>query len=239
MISIFDSDINELTAYVAKNATKVYAYDESKALPVSEHSELILTKDSAYELGGSDMPCAAATVITGNLPVENKVVLVGKELKDIKRDCNYAKIVLISVKDAPEDEQAIFDLTKSLEYAKYKENVQGFMMRASSFRQREQVRVSKTALKKGLSFEALGATTIKSYLSRDVVNAVTVIFVADTASDFEPVQNFALHTAQILSAFNHILDNVLVDCAHCNLKEICDEVEGMRELHLNLSKPRY
>lgn len=239
MISIFDSDINELTAYVAKNATKVYAYDESKALPVSEHSELILTKDSAYELGGSDMPCAAATVITGNLPIENKTVLVGKELKEIKNDCNYAKIVILSVKDTAEDEQAIFDLAKSLEYAKYKENVQGFMMRTSVIKQREQVRVSKTAIKRGLSFEALGATTIKSYLAKDVVEAVTVIFVADARIDFMPLQQFSSHTSQILSAFNHILDNVLVDCAHCNLKEICDKVEGMRELHFSLSKPRY
>ena len=239
MINIFDDDIKKLKAYIAKNDAKVYAYDASKALPTSEHSSLILTKDSAYELGGSDMPCAVATVLTDGLPVVNQTLVIGKELKDIKHDCNYAKIVLISVKDASDDEQAIFDLTKSLEYAKYKENVEGFMMRASVIKQREQVRVSKTALKQGLSFESLGATTIKSYLSRDVVNAVTVLFVADTAADFSPLQDFAQHPPQILPAFNHILDHVLVDCAHCNLKEICDKVEGMRELHFSLSKPRY
>ena len=50
MISIFDSDINELPAYVAKNAPQIYAYDESTALPVSDHSDLILTKYRAYEL---------------------------------------------------------------------------------------------------------------------------------------------------------------------------------------------
>lgn len=236
MINIFDEDIKRLNDYVAKNATRIYQYDESKALPTSEHSSLILTKDSAYELGGSDMPCAVATVLTDELPVANQTVLIGKELKDIRQDCNYAKIVIISVKDAADGEQAIFDLTKSLEYAKYKENVQGFMMRASAIKQREQVRVSKVAIKQGLSFEALGATTIKSYLSRDVVKGVTVVFVADTCADFAPLQDFASHTSQILAAFNHILDNVLVDCAHCDLKVICDSVEGMRELHMKQAR---
>ncbi len=236
MINIFDGEIDNLKGYVDKFATKIYAFDERKVLPVSENSELILMKDAAYELGGSDKPCAAATVLTDDLPVQNQTILVGKELADIDKDCNYAKFVIISVKNTPDDEQGIFDLTKSLEYAKYKENVKGFMMRASTIRQREQVRVAKSALKNGLSFEALGATTINSYLARDVVNAVTVVFVADTSSDFAPLQSFASNTSQILSAFNHILDNVLVDCAHCNLKEICDEVDGMRTLHLSLAK---
>lgn len=232
MIGIFDEDIKNLFDYIAQSNVKIYPYDSGKALPTNEQSELILMKDAAFELGGSDMPCTAATVLTDDMAIKNQTVLIGKELKEIKNDCNYAKIVILSVKDTAEDEQAIFDLAKSLEYAKYKENVSGYMMRTSVIKQREQVRVSKTAIKRGLSFEALGATTIKSYLAKDVVEAVTVIFVADARIDFMPLQQFSSHTSQILSAFNHILDNVLVDCAHCNLKEICDKVEGMRELHM-------
>lgn len=232
MIGIFDEDIKKLFDCIAKNDAKVYPYDSGKALPTNEQSELILMKDSAFELGGSDMPCTAATVLTDDMPVKNQTILIGKELKDVKKDCNYAKIVIISVNAESDDEQAIFDLAKSLEYAKYKENVSGYMMRTSVIKQREQVRVAKSAIKRGLSFEALGATTIKSYLAKDAVKAVTVVFVADAQIDFAPLQEFSSHTSQILSAFNHILDNVLVDCAHCNLKEICDSVEGMRELHM-------
>ena len=34
------------------------------------------------------------------------------------------------------------------------------------------------------------------------------------------------------SSLNHIFDNVMFDCSTCNLKEICDEVDGLKELHL-------
>lgn len=231
MIKIFDGDIKKLLSVLDAQEQMVYSYDEKKALPTSDSSSLILLKDTAFELGGSDKPCVASTVVTDDIPLENKVYVIGKELADIKADCNYAKIVLISLDDAPEEEQEIFDLVKSLEYVKYKQNVDGFMMRASTMLHREQVRVAKSAIKKGLSFEKLGATTIKAYLEKPSVKAVSVIYVADANMDFAPLEEYCTHTSEILKAFNHILDNVLVDCAHCNLREICDEVEGMKELH--------
>ncbi len=236
MINIFDQDIRSLRLALATESARVFAYDENKVLPTSEHSELVMLRDCAFELGGSDMPCACATVVTDDIPLENQTIVIGKELSEIKGDCNYAKIVLLNLNYSPEGEQEIFDLIKSLEYAKYKENVTGFMMRASAISRREQVRVSKRAIKEGLSFEKLGATTIANYLSKDVVKSVSVIYVADSTADFDAITSFAEHTNKILGAFNHIMDNVLVDCAHCNLKQICDEVEGMREMHIRMSK---
>lgn len=236
MISIFDGEINVLYKLIDGVQTTVYEYDSTKALPTSEHSELVLMRDAAFELGGSDKPCVCATVVSDTAPIDNKTIVIGKELADIREDCSYAKIVLIGLKDSPDDEQGIFDLTKALEYSKYKENVQGFMTRVSALSQREQVRVSKTAIKHGLSFEKLGATVISGYLAKDAVKSVTVLYVADSSIDFDELQKFASKTSEILKAFNHILDNVLVDCAHCNLREICDEVEGMKELHFRNSK---
>ena len=106
MIGIFDEDIRKLFDCIAKNDAKVYPYDSGKALPTNEQSELILMKDTAFELGGSDMPCTAATVLTDDMPVKNQTILIGKELKDVKKDCNYAKIVIISVNAESDDEQA-------------------------------------------------------------------------------------------------------------------------------------
>ena len=45
----------------------------------------------------------------------------------------------------------------------------------------------------------------------------------------------AVKIKRTTSALNHILDNVF-DCSTCNLKEICDEVEGMKELHIKKAK---
>ena len=236
MIHIFDSDVKNLLNLLDGMPSKRFAFDKSKVLPTQTRCDLVLLRDCAFELGGSDCDCIGSTVVTDDIEFESETVLVGKELKDVKRDCNYAKIVLLSLKSSPEEEQQIFDLVKSLEYAKYDDNVKGFMMRASAFTQREQVRVSKQAVKNGLNFEKIGATTIASYLKKDVVKAVKVIFVADADVDFAPLYAFAEHTKEVLDAFNHLLDNVLVDCAHCNLKSICDQVEGMRELHVKMAK---
>lgn len=236
MIGIFDNDIKDILGLLDGTPFKRFPFDEKDVLPTQERSDLVLMRDSAYELGGSNLDSLGMALVTDDVALKSETILVGKELKDIKADCNYAKIVLISLKQSPDEEQKIFDLIKSLEYAKYKDNVKGFMMRASALTKREQVRVSKQALKEGLSFQKLGNTIIASYLTRSVVSAVTVIFIADAPVDFAPIYAISDRSSEVLDALNHILDNVLVDCAHCNLKEICDKVEGMRELHLKRAK---
>ena len=40
----------------------------------------------------------------------------------------------------------------------------------------------------------------------------------------------------ITKTLTHILDGLPTDCGHCSLKPVCDEVEGMRELHLGKKK---
>lgn len=238
MISIFDKEISKIAEIISGAPYREYAYDPQKALPVTEYGELVLARDCAFELGGSDTPSTGATVATDTLTVENKIIVVGKELNQINSDVNYARFVIIGLSRSPDDEQGIFDLVKSLEYAKYKENVGGFMVRSSAFTHREQVRVSKTAIKAGLSFEKLGDTAISGYLKRDAVKAVTVVYVADAGVDFDELYRVSGRTREIISAFNHILDNALVDCAHCSLKEICDEVDGIKEAHFRRNGSR-
>jgi hypothetical protein len=35
----------------------------------------------------------------------------------------------------------------------------------------------------------------------------------------------------ITSTLTHILEGLPTDCSVCQLKDVCDEVEGMKELH--------
>ena len=50
------------------------------------------------------------------------------------------------------------------------------------------------------------------------------------------LNSVAKKISQTTSALNHIFDNVMFDCSTCNLKEICDEVDGLKELHLKTVK---
>ena len=53
--------------------------------------------------------------------------------------------------------------------------------------------------------------------------------------NLNPDDDYVLMTARKVSgitrSLNTILEGIPTDCDSCGLKEICDEVEGMRELH--------
>ena len=39
-----------------------------------------------------------------------------------------------------------------------------------------------------------------------------------------------------MKKYSDIMKNLIMDCKACNLKEVCDEVEGMKELHFAQAK---
>jgi CO dehydrogenase/acetyl-CoA synthase beta subunit len=231
-MELFDERINNILKLLANYTAKSFSFDSGKVLPSGGRSELVLLKDSAFELGGSGLPSVGLSCVTQNIGIENRTLLIGRDLNEIDADCAYAKIVLLQIKEGYDSEQALFDAIKQLEYVKYKVFVDGFMTRASAMNHREQVRVSKAALKSGLSFEKIGNTLINEYLKRDGVSAASIVFITEPSFGFRALENEAAKIGEITSALNHMLDNVLVDCKSCSLKPICDEVEGMREMHL-------
>ncbi len=230
MIDFFDAYLEKTQNLLDGIPSERFAYNPLKCATIIPRAELVLLRDSAYELGGSDLPSVGYSLVTSK-DFESETVVVGRDLDKIKSDVSFAKIVLLSVEGFSGEEQALFDEIKDLEHAKYKLNVEGFMARASSMSHREQVRVSKSALKGGLSFEKVGNALIKEYLKEKGVKAVKIIFVTADGADYDALDKVAEKASEILDAFNHIYDNLMVDCKSCNLKAICDEVEGMRELH--------
>lgn len=234
-MDLFDGFVSDVLT-TAEKSSKRYAYAEKNSAAVSSRSELILLKDCAFELGGSDLPCVGFTLITQNIPLINETMVIGKDISDIDGDSPFAKIVLLETDIPQNDDQQLYGLIKEADYVKYKANVSGFMSRASAFNHREQVRVSKNAVKSGLTFEKVGNALIGEYLKLPFVRRASVIFITSSDADFEKIESIADRTSQITKALNHIFDNLLMDCKHCNLKTICDEVDGMKELHARALK---
>ncbi len=108
------------------------------------------------------------------------------------------------------------------------------MTRASALSMREQIRVSKKAVKKGITFADYGSVLLQEYLKNPIVKSAQIIFITQFEK-FDELLMLADKIKSTTSALNHILDNVF-DCSTCNLKEICDEVEGMKELHIKKAK---
>ena len=108
------------------------------------------------------------------------------------------------------------------------------MVRMSPESHREQIRVSKKAIAGGISFEKLGVNYIAEYKKNpNVVNA-TVIFATDPTLDYAKLQALAKMSVDVTGTLTHIFEGLPTDCSVCALKDICDEVEGMKELHFGV-----
>ena len=221
---------NNLINEIKGNLSNSKVLSSGKLLNVSDKNSVIFLSDTAFELGGNNKPCVSSLAVSSDIDFSNSLHLLGNDLNEIKSDSPFAKLVFIQVEDF-ENEQETFNKIKELEALRYHLNVEGFMTRASALNMREQIRVSKKAIKSGVTFADYGQTLLNEYLKFSYVKSAEIYFVTDSC-DFEKLNEIAKKIGQTTSALNHIFDNVMFDCSTCNLKEICDEVDGLKELHL-------
>lgn len=227
-MEFFDFLIDDTSALFDSKNKKQFSLLEGNCWTDEGHSGMILQRDCAYELKGTGFNLVTSRELSDG------VFLYGNDLSEIRKDRSYARITLVSV-DAPEDEQKLYDLVKKIEYVKYHCFPEGFMMRSASDSCKEAVRVSKTSINKGISFQKIGSLFINKYKEIPEVKSVSVIFVTDESVAYSKLSEFAKKSADITKALNHIMEDLNFDCNSCNLKPLCDEVEGMRELHFKAS----
>ena len=197
-------------------------------------SELILQRDSVFELGGGGNPSVNYTcVTTSSLITRDEIIVCGPDLPQIHEDTAFARIVFIETDDLKEaeDTERAYDAIRNIEYVRYHVFPAGYMVRVSSSTNEEQVRISKAAMRAGISFRYIGGTYIRRYKKLANVRNVRVIFVTDR-SVAEQLVPLAGKVDDITKTLTHILDGLPADCGHCSMKSVCDEVEGMKEMHL-------
>ncbi len=94
------------------------------------------------------------------------------------------------------------------------------------------MRVSREAITSGISFSHVGDMMIDAFHGRRHVRAGRIIFITDPAFDFKALSDSVKKAEEITTAIDHIFkDMQMVDCNACNLKQVCDEVDGLKELH--------
>ena len=212
-----------------------WAYNARDAWKDLGASELVLLKDAAYELGGSGKSAVNFTAVTDDAALvgSDEILLYGPDLKDVKSDSTFARIAILGVKEISKDEQEAFNTIQNMEFVKYHVFPEGYMMRVSPESNREQVRVSKKAVKKGISFKSVGADYIKQYHTNPNITAVKLIFITDPTVDYKALSERAKKINEVTKTMNKILEGLPedLDCASCSFKPVCDEVEGLKELH--------
>ena len=235
-MELYNSLIGETKALFEKLPRKAWDYNPKGAWASNDSSELVLQKDAAYELGASGKGSANFVLFTSSsdLVDRDQVILCGKDLKEIKGDCDFARIVLLRIGVLDDDDEAVYRTLRDIEFAKYHVYPQGYMVRISPESYREQVRVSREAVRKGISFQALGDSYIAEYKKNPNVINATVIFLTDPAADYAAFKALAKKSADVTGTLTHIFEGLPTDCSVCALKDICDEVEGMKELHFGV-----
>ena len=235
-MELYNSLIGETKALFEKLPRKAWDYNPKGAWASNDSSELVLQKDAAYELGASGKGSANFVLFTssGELVEKDQVILCGKDLREIKGDCDFARIVLLRIGVLDDDDEAVYRTLRDIEFAKYHVYPQGYMVRISPESYREQVRVSREAVRKGISFQALGDSYIAEYKKNPNVINATVIFLTDPAADYAAFKALAKKSADVTGTLTHIFEGLPTDCSVCALKDICDEVEGMKELHFGV-----
>ena len=235
-MELYNSLIGEAKGLYKDLPQKVWDYDPRNAWASNDSSELVLQKDAAFELGASGKGSANFVLFTSSpeLVEKDQVILCGKDLRDIKGDCDFARIVLLRIGVLDDDDEAVYRTLRDIEFSKYHVYPQGYMVRISPESYREQVRVSRTAIRKGINFKALGASYIAEYKKNPNVISAAVIFLTDPAANYAELKALAKKSADVTSTLTHIFEGISTDCSVCALKDICDEVEGMKELHFGV-----
>ena len=235
-MELYNSLINDTRAQLEGLSAKVWNYAPADCWADTGASELVLQRDAAYEMGALGKGSANYVLFTSSSELVDKdqVILYGPDMGQIKGDCDFARIVLLRVGVLDDDDEAVYRTLKDIEFAKYHVYPEGYMVRMSPESSREQVRVSKKALGKGISFRSIGASYVAEYKKDANVLNATVIFITDPKADYAALQAAAKKASAVTGTLTHILEGLPTDCSICALKDICDEVEGMKELHFGV-----
>ena len=238
-MEVYDSLINETFKTLENASFKELQLDNNIKWKTLKTNEFFLGREVAFELGDRFKPCTVYNLQTSDkqLVGEDKIYLIGQDLNEINENTNFSRITLFNIDDVKDQNKAYIGI-KKLDYERYKIIPEGYMILSSSVENKENIRVSKKAIKNGLNFTTLGNIYINHYKQMEGVNNVIVIFIVGDYSFLPDLVKLSKKTDEVTNAFDHILRDVILDCAICPLKKICEDVEALRKLHFETAKEK-
>lgn len=232
-MDLYDTLIQESLGLI--NEAPIRSLPLADSLPLwktESEQQLIFQKDMAYELGGGGLPAVSALAFTSQPAEADRLLLYGPDLPQLQADSPYARLTILHINDRDwQDDQQAYQLLRRMEYTRYHVHPQGFMIRISTSAGREPVRVSRRALQNGLDFSRVGQLFLDAYHRHPQVQAATLLFVTAPDFPYELLAQKAARMETVTSSLDQIFNNLVMDCRNCSLKPVCDEVEGLRELH--------
>ena len=244
-MELYNSIIEKIESNIGNQNPTRLDYNPGKCWEDVGGNQLVMMREAAYELGGDNKPAVnyACVTSTEGFADKDEILIYGKDLSEIHGSVPFARIAIIKVKELngenDEDTEPLFRAIQDIDFVKYHVYPKGYMIRSSSDSFREQVRVSKEAVSRGITFEQVGNSYISQFKKNPDVIAVKLIFATVDDANYDEMKKDAKKVRDITKTLSKILEGMATDCNSCNLREICDEVEGLKELHFGKEKKEF
>jgi len=232
---VFDSYLDQVKAMLnAKDVrakAQVYAFNESQTWPRTER-QIILNHETAIELGHPSTESLSFLMWTESAGKinDNNITIIGPDLDQINVErIPYGKIVLVKIHDFDEDNA--YQRFEKMDHLKYKSELEGYMLRSVPQDFKEWSRVSKKALKSGFSLKKMGNELIRDLKEIEFVDEVEIIFITSSKEDVRRFKPIAETVGKAIQAMNKMFVDLEYDCEHCGFKDVCNEIEGMKDMH--------
>ncbi|MFA6829468.1 MAG: hypothetical protein WCR67_02020 [Bacilli bacterium] len=229
---IYDSLISKVSLLLEKETSTNLKCTTS--WPTSEEKVFLFTEDCSVELGPNNLPSTYLIAYTSDekLVSKDEIILIGKDISELKGEVPFARITFINIDDSQiKADQESYRILRNIEYHRYKVNPQGYMIRVNTNQIREGARVSTVSQKKGLSFSDIGTKFLTEYKKDPKVRFVKQVFITSESFDYDSLRKISHINEGITVALDHIMKNLKMDCNTCSFKDICDSIEGMRDIH--------
>ena len=238
-MKIFAEVTDKMLSLLPENADKSVLFNKALCAEAGEKNSILFRSDTAYELGGSGKPSVSSIVFADLPSVQDEVLLYGPDLSDITEDVPFAHLTFVSLKQK-NDEELTYEQLKNIGFTAFQIYPKGYHIRISPSASKEQVRVAKAAIEsdKPLSFMNIGCSLISAFKENENVEAVRTVFITKKDFNYRELSFLAQKAKKITDAVHSTLQLDELDCASCKMKPICDEVEGLRELHFKMEKEK-
>ncbi len=238
-MKVYDKVIDETLKILEPLPKKELVVNPDVSWKCLENNEFLMGKEVAFELGDRLAPCTVYNCPTskGIFVPEDRITLIGKDIPELKGDTNFSRITFIDMDDE-EDANLAYTRIKRLEFERFKVIPEGYMILTSSVENRENIRVSKKAIKEGLNFSIIGNLFMNRYKTIPGVNHVWMIFLVGDYPFLPELMKQSFEVDRITNAFEHVMRDIITDCNVCPLQTICDDVEKLREQHFRSVKEK-
>ncbi|MEJ5186002.1 MAG: hypothetical protein WHT46_02840 [Candidatus Geothermincolales bacterium] len=229
-MGIFDGPLSEIRRFIDEGKTlgKISSFPPSAAgSPTEEPGEpsVILQEETALELGH---PLAGSLFVLAwdEEPTEDHIHLLGPDLDQLPPGkCPFGMVVMVggSFRDQ-------YETYRDLRERIYQARLPGFMIRVFPGTQSIWCRVGRKALREGMDIRRLGSAIVASLRRNPSVEGVEVLFITSSAEDLGALSPPARLCSDITDALTKMYEEMNFDCESCEYVEVCEAVDGLREI---------